>query len=95
MLFRERAKEMWECIYELESEKFDLTEKMKRQKYEVGHLAENTHNSILETATLSFQILSCLADHRPPQQNPPRPEIVSQSACLKLPTPTPQERKKA
>uniref|UniRef100_A0A3Q3W1Q6 Troponin T, slow skeletal muscle n=1 Tax=Mola mola TaxID=94237 RepID=A0A3Q3W1Q6_MOLML len=48
---RSRAKEMWECIYELESEKFDLTEKMKRQKYEVGHLAENTHNSILETAT--------------------------------------------
>uniref|UniRef100_A0A3B3HZX2 Troponin T, slow skeletal muscle n=1 Tax=Oryzias latipes TaxID=8090 RepID=A0A3B3HZX2_ORYLA len=37
---REKAKELWEWIYELESEKFDLTEKMKRQKYEVrttGH----------------------------------------------------------
>uniref|UniRef100_A0A3Q0SJD1 Troponin T, slow skeletal muscle n=1 Tax=Amphilophus citrinellus TaxID=61819 RepID=A0A3Q0SJD1_AMPCI len=34
---RERAKEMWEWIYHLESEKFDLTEKMKRQKYEVRH----------------------------------------------------------
>uniref|UniRef100_A0A3B4GA97 Troponin T, slow skeletal muscle n=1 Tax=Pundamilia nyererei TaxID=303518 RepID=A0A3B4GA97_9CICH len=33
---RERAKEMWEWIHQLESEKFDLTEKMKRQKYE-GH----------------------------------------------------------
>ncbi|XP_034070273.1 troponin T, slow skeletal muscle-like [Gymnodraco acuticeps] len=32
---RERAREMWECIYQLESEKFDLTEKTKRQKYEV------------------------------------------------------------
>uniref|UniRef100_A0A3B3WGN1 Troponin T, slow skeletal muscle n=1 Tax=Poecilia mexicana TaxID=48701 RepID=A0A3B3WGN1_9TELE len=33
---RERAKEMWEWIYQLESEKFDLTEKMKKQKYEVN-----------------------------------------------------------
>uniref|UniRef100_A0A8C9T8G9 Troponin T, slow skeletal muscle n=1 Tax=Scleropages formosus TaxID=113540 RepID=A0A8C9T8G9_SCLFO len=32
---RERAKEMWERMYQLESEKFDLMEKMKRQKYEV------------------------------------------------------------
>uniref|UniRef100_A0A669CE55 Troponin T, slow skeletal muscle n=1 Tax=Oreochromis niloticus TaxID=8128 RepID=A0A669CE55_ORENI len=31
---RSRAKEMWEWIHQLESEKFDLTEKMKRQKYE-------------------------------------------------------------
>ncbi|XP_030610523.1 troponin T, slow skeletal muscle isoform X1 [Archocentrus centrarchus] len=35
---RERAKEMWEWIYHLESEKFDLTEKMKRQKYEINVL---------------------------------------------------------
>uniref|UniRef100_A0A4W6G4S5 Troponin T, slow skeletal muscle n=1 Tax=Lates calcarifer TaxID=8187 RepID=A0A4W6G4S5_LATCA len=41
---RERAKEMWEWIYQLESEKFDLTEKMKRQKYEVSHLAKNPQN---------------------------------------------------
>ncbi|XP_044035026.1 troponin T, slow skeletal muscle-like isoform X1 [Siniperca chuatsi] len=32
---RERAKEMWEWIYQLESEKFDLTEKTRRQKYEI------------------------------------------------------------
>ncbi|XP_034159459.1 troponin T, slow skeletal muscle [Pangasianodon hypophthalmus] len=32
---RERAREMWEWIYQLESEKFDLTEKMRRQKYEI------------------------------------------------------------
>uniref|UniRef100_A0A3Q3K430 Troponin T, slow skeletal muscle n=1 Tax=Monopterus albus TaxID=43700 RepID=A0A3Q3K430_MONAL len=36
---RERTKEMWERIYQLESEKFDLTEKMRRQKYEVSQLA--------------------------------------------------------
>uniref|UniRef100_A0A3P8NW32 Troponin T, slow skeletal muscle n=1 Tax=Astatotilapia calliptera TaxID=8154 RepID=A0A3P8NW32_ASTCA len=35
---RERAKEMWEWIHQLESEKFDLTEKMKRQKYEINVL---------------------------------------------------------
>lgn len=44
MCFRERAKEMWECIHQLESEKFDLTEKMKRQKYEVSNLAEDIQN---------------------------------------------------
>uniref|UniRef100_A0A3B1IFZ2 Troponin T, slow skeletal muscle n=1 Tax=Astyanax mexicanus TaxID=7994 RepID=A0A3B1IFZ2_ASTMX len=33
---RERAREMSEWIYELESEKFDLMEKMRRQKYEKG-----------------------------------------------------------
>ncbi|XP_061086634.1 troponin T, slow skeletal muscle-like isoform X2 [Conger conger] len=32
---RERAKEMWERIYKLESEKFDLMEQMRRQKYEI------------------------------------------------------------
>ncbi|KAL4617837.1 troponin T, slow skeletal muscle isoform X2, partial [Arapaima gigas] len=31
---RQRAKEMWDWMYHLESEKFDLMEKMKRQKYE-------------------------------------------------------------
>lgn len=39
--FRQRAKEMWDCIHQLESEKFDLTEKMRRQKYEVSRVAEN------------------------------------------------------
>lgn len=38
---RERAREMWEWIYLLESEKFDLTEKMRRQKYEVSSFVKN------------------------------------------------------
>nr|XP_054605146.1 troponin T, slow skeletal muscle isoform X1 [Nothobranchius furzeri] len=38
MFSREKAKEMWEWIYQLESEKFDLTEKMKKQKYEINVL---------------------------------------------------------
>ncbi|XP_060776324.1 troponin T, slow skeletal muscle-like [Neoarius graeffei] len=32
---RERAREMWDWIYQLESEKFDLIEEMRRQKYEM------------------------------------------------------------
>lgn len=57
MCFRERAKEMWECIHQLESEKFDLTEKMKRQKYEVSNLAEDIQNGTLKMVNLSCQIL--------------------------------------
>uniref|UniRef100_A0A3Q3B8N6 Troponin T, slow skeletal muscle n=1 Tax=Kryptolebias marmoratus TaxID=37003 RepID=A0A3Q3B8N6_KRYMA len=38
---REKAKEMWQWIYQLESEKFDLTEKMKKQKYEASSPSEN------------------------------------------------------
>lgn len=33
--FRQRAQDMWNRIYELESEKFDFMEHMKHQKYEV------------------------------------------------------------
>ncbi|XP_047656862.1 troponin T, slow skeletal muscle isoform X2 [Tachysurus fulvidraco] len=32
---RQRAQEMWEWIYQLESEKFDFMDQMKRQKYEI------------------------------------------------------------
>lgn len=35
---------MWEWIYQLESEKFDLTEKMKRQKYEVRPSTGNIYD---------------------------------------------------
>lgn len=35
---------MWDSIHQLESEKFDLTEKMKRQKYEVSRVAKNLQN---------------------------------------------------
>ncbi|XP_074833391.1 troponin T, cardiac muscle isoform X5 [Carettochelys insculpta] len=32
---RDKAKELWQSIYNLEAEKFDLQEKFKRQKYEI------------------------------------------------------------
>ncbi|KAM9457104.1 troponin T, slow skeletal muscle isoform 2-T2 [Clarias gariepinus] len=32
---RQRAQEMWEWIYQLESEKFDFMDQMKKQKYEI------------------------------------------------------------
>lgn len=33
---RDKAKELWQTIRDLEAEKFDLQEKFKRQKYEVS-----------------------------------------------------------
>lgn len=35
VLHREKATELWQWLMELEGEKFDLSEKLKRQKYEV------------------------------------------------------------
>ncbi|KAJ6661065.1 hypothetical protein lerEdw1_016866 [Lerista edwardsae] len=35
---REKAKELWQSIHDLEAEKFDLQEKFKRQKYEINVL---------------------------------------------------------
>ncbi|XP_034508491.1 troponin T, fast skeletal muscle-like, partial [Ailuropoda melanoleuca] len=35
---REKAKEMWDWLYGLESEKFEMSEKLKRQKYEITTL---------------------------------------------------------
>ncbi|CAM9123988.1 unnamed protein product, partial [Lampetra fluviatilis] len=35
---REKAKELWQWMYELESEKFDLLDKFKRQKYDINVL---------------------------------------------------------
>uniref|UniRef100_A0A8D0G8J6 Troponin T3, fast skeletal type n=1 Tax=Sphenodon punctatus TaxID=8508 RepID=A0A8D0G8J6_SPHPU len=32
---RDKAKELWDWLYELETEKYDFSEKMKRQKYEI------------------------------------------------------------
>lgn len=34
-IWRQRAQDMWNWIYQLESEKFDFIEHMKHQKYEV------------------------------------------------------------
>lgn len=51
---RARAQEMWEKIYQLESDKFDLTEKMRRQKYEVTVLL----NRIQHAQKFSFHPIS-------------------------------------
>ncbi|XP_078286617.1 LOW QUALITY PROTEIN: troponin T, slow skeletal muscle-like, partial [Rhinoraja longicauda] len=40
----EKAKELWEWMYQLEAEKFDLMDKLKGQKYEINLL----HNRINE-----------------------------------------------
>ncbi|KAL2093604.1 hypothetical protein ACEWY4_010916 [Coilia grayii] len=35
---KDKANELWQWLMELEAEKFDLSEKLKRQKYEIGVL---------------------------------------------------------
>ncbi|XP_077316855.1 troponin T, fast skeletal muscle isoform X2 [Lithobates pipiens] len=35
---RDKAKELWEWLYQLESEKFEMGEKLKKQKYEITTL---------------------------------------------------------
>lgn len=54
---------MWEWIYQLESEKFDLTEKMRRQKYEVGNLAENTLEMRETTLKMSVEFMTSNFQH--------------------------------
>lgn len=34
---REKATELWQRLTELEADKFDFSEKLKRQKYDVSH----------------------------------------------------------
>ncbi|XP_069315814.1 troponin T, cardiac muscle [Eulemur rufifrons] len=42
---REKAKELWQSIYELEAEKFDLQEKFKQQKYEINVLRNRINDN--------------------------------------------------
>nr|XP_034978129.1 troponin T, cardiac muscle isoform X1 [Zootoca vivipara] len=45
---KEKAKELWQNIHDLEAEKFDLQEKFKRQKYEINVLRNriNDHQKV-------------------------------------------------
>uniref|UniRef100_H0WZC3 Troponin T, cardiac muscle n=1 Tax=Otolemur garnettii TaxID=30611 RepID=H0WZC3_OTOGA len=42
---RGKAKELWQSIYELEAEKFDLQEKFKQQKYEINVLRNRINDN--------------------------------------------------
>ncbi|XP_043915033.1 troponin T, fast skeletal muscle isoform X2 [Protopterus annectens] len=46
---REKAKELWDWLYQMESEKFDMSEKLKRQKYEIT-TARNRIDELQSTA---------------------------------------------
>uniref|UniRef100_H3ASP9 Troponin T2, cardiac type n=1 Tax=Latimeria chalumnae TaxID=7897 RepID=H3ASP9_LATCH len=48
---REKAQELWQWTFELEAEKFDLQDKLKRQKYEVKVLRNRVsdHQNVSET----------------------------------------------
>ncbi|XP_074078451.1 troponin T, cardiac muscle isoform X2 [Macrotis lagotis] len=42
---REKAKELWQTIYTLEAEKFDLQERFKQQKYEINVLRNRINDN--------------------------------------------------
>uniref|UniRef100_A0AC11CK89 Troponin T2, cardiac type n=1 Tax=Ovis aries TaxID=9940 RepID=A0AC11CK89_SHEEP len=42
---REKARELWQSIYDLEAEKFDLQEKFKQQKYEINVLRNRVNDN--------------------------------------------------
>lgn len=42
-VFREKANELWQWLMELEADKFDFSEKLKRQKYDVSLLTCGSH----------------------------------------------------
>lgn len=43
-VFREKANELWERLMELEADKFDFSEKLKRQKYDVSPLTSRSRS---------------------------------------------------
>ncbi|XP_029767983.1 troponin T, cardiac muscle isoform X3 [Terrapene carolina triunguis] len=49
---RDKAKELWQSIHDLEAEKFELQEKFKRQKYEINVLRNriSDHQKVSKTA---------------------------------------------
>uniref|UniRef100_UPI0035902A45 troponin T, cardiac muscle isoforms-like n=1 Tax=Myxine glutinosa TaxID=7769 RepID=UPI0035902A45 len=49
---REKAQEFWQWMYQLESEKFDLNEKLKKQKYDINILRNriNEHQKFVKGA---------------------------------------------
>lgn len=59
-MFREKANELWQRLMELEADKFDFSEKLKRQKYDVS-----PHGSII------FKIIPVASAHVRPLLDTP------------------------
>ncbi|XP_048682386.1 troponin T, cardiac muscle isoform X2 [Caretta caretta] len=58
---RDKAKELWQSIHDLEAEKFELQEKFKRQKYEINVL----RNRISDHQKVTFQPAPCVTSPGP------------------------------
>lgn len=68
---RDKAKELWDTLYQLETDKYDFAEKLKRQKYDVS------------AATRATPVLSSSRAHVPPpgprgpcSSGHPEPELL-------------------
>uniref|UniRef100_A0A8C8SNS5 Troponin T3, fast skeletal type n=1 Tax=Pelusios castaneus TaxID=367368 RepID=A0A8C8SNS5_9SAUR len=57
---RDKAKELWDWLYQLETEKFDFGEKIKSQKYElcVAHWNQSSHICI-PTSCMGLILTGC------------------------------------
>lgn len=86
---REKAQELSEWIHQLESEKFDLMEKLKQQKYEVGPALVGSRPGDRGGRqgfgwAATSNLASCSTDQCVVQPHQPRPEIVSAAPRLHL-----------
>ncbi|PKU32974.1 troponin cardiac muscle [Limosa lapponica baueri] len=75
---REKAKELWQTIRDLEAEKFDLQEKFKRQKYEINVL----RNRVSDHQKVVSPMVSSLG-------KPPGGEDCTWAALIALQTSSP------
>lgn len=56
---REKAKELWEWMYELEAEKFELQYQLSSQKYEVCACYSVQHISLMEGTQSNLVRVTC------------------------------------
>ncbi|XP_026866302.1 troponin T type 3b (skeletal, fast) isoform X2 [Electrophorus electricus] len=56
---RDKAKELWDWMFSLESEKFDHIEKLKRQKYEITTLRQRVEELSKLSSHFAIVLMSC------------------------------------
>uniref|UniRef100_A0AAY4CA00 Uncharacterized protein n=1 Tax=Denticeps clupeoides TaxID=299321 RepID=A0AAY4CA00_9TELE len=80
---KEKAKELWEWMFTLESEKFDHIEKLKRQKYEVTTLRKRVEELSKLSSLSETALTSCRSTARrepPPAAGSRAPACGSEAA---------------